>query len=419
MSDTKEILVYADWIGLDGPCFMGKLSVDLSRGEEVYRFEFSKKWLESGRLVELDPDLSLFPGPLYRRDGSRKNFGVFLDSAPDRWGSVLMQRREAIMARREERTPKKLYPSDYLLGVFDQTRMGALRFKLSENGPFLDNQADMSTPPWTRIRELEAAVSEIESDRDVVSPWVINLLAPGSSLGGARPKANVLDQDGSLWIAKFPSQNDKFDVGAWEYVTYELARQCGIVMAESKAQAFSGKNHTFLTRRFDRITGKGRLHFASAMTLLRHNDGDDFRSGGSYLELVRLITTKGENVDADLEQLWRRIVFSILVHNTDDHFRNHGFILGTQGWRLSPAYDINPNPDGTGLCLNINTIDNSLDLILALEVATYFRLNYEKANSIISEIKKGVSRWRDIIRTKGIHISAAEQDRMSHAFEAR
>lgn len=240
------------------------------------------------------------------------------------------------------------------------------------------------------------------------------LIAPGSSLGGARPKASVMDAAHSLWIAKFPSKNDDKDVAAWEMVTNQLAKAAGINIAEGKLQQFNNKYHTYLTKRFDRTAKGERIHFASAMTLLGHIDGDD-ASGASYLELLEFISRYGADVEKDLEELWRRIVFSICVKNTDDHLRNHGFLLTHKGWVLSPAYDINPNEYGKGLSLNITETDNSLDLDLAVEVADYFRLSAAKVKDIILQVSNAVKGWKKLAEKE--KISTAEQERMSVAFK--
>jgi serine/threonine-protein kinase HipA len=241
------------------------------------------------------------------------------------------------------------------------------------------------------------------------------LIAPGASLGGARPKAGIVDNDGGLWIAKFPSQKDQGDIGGWEIVTYELAILAGINMAESKAQKFSSDYYTFLTKRFDRDNDGQRVHFASAMTMLGYADGQDHTDGASYLELVEFIQNKGANVDRDLEQLWRRIVFSICVTNTDDHLRNHGFLLSNAGWVLSPAYDINPVETGSGLKLNISDEDNSLDLNLAMEVCEFFRLSEKRAAEIIQEVLNAISAWQEVATKYGI--SRAEQELKAMAFK--
>ena len=307
--------------------------------------------------------------------------------------------------------------SDYLLGVFDRYRMGGLRFKLAGDGPFLDNNDAIAAPPMTSLRTLEEASLQLENEGAVDSPqfagWLNLLMSPGSSLGGARPKASVVDPNGELWIAKFPSRKDDRDMGAWEMVVNELAVKSGLNIAEGKARRFTQDHHTFLTKRFDR-RGEGRIHFASAMTLLGYNDGADAMAGVSYLHLAEFIMRHGATPDADLEELWRRIVFNICVSNTDDHLRNHGFLLAPKGWILSPAFDINPIPSSTGLSLNISEHSNALDLDLACEVAEKFRVNEKKGEAIISKITKAVSHWRDI--AAGIGISRGEMERMGMCF---
>jgi serine/threonine-protein kinase HipA len=413
----KKIYVYADWIELEVPTLMGILSVELLRGKEIFSFEYDKNWVKSHNTHILDPDLGLYPGIQYQRD-EKSNFGLFLDSSPDRWGRVLMKRREAILSKLENRPINTLYESDFLLGVYDLHRMGALRFKLDPNGDFLDNNKTYSAPPWTSIRELEHASLELEKNIGQDNPdllkWLNLLMAPGSSLGGARPKASVQDTDGSLWIAKFPSNNDEMDIGAWEMVVNELAQQAGITMAEAIAKRYNSKQHTYLTKRFDRTAGGKRIHFSSAMTLLGYTDGAGAEDGVSYLELVEFIIQNGANVKEDLTELFRRIVFSIAVSNTDDHLRNHGFLLTKQGWILSPAYDVNPNPYGTGLKLNISEGDNSLDFDLVLSVAPYFRLTEKEAVDIIGNIKLVASKWEKV--ASKYQISKSERDIMSSAF---
>ncbi len=411
----KEIQVYAHWQDLKKPSLIGVLSVVPAKGKESFSFEYAEAWLKTGFSQMLDPDLQLYSGAYYPRD-NKPNFGVFLDSCPDRWGRVLMQRREAAMAKLENRATKKLLESDFLLGVYDGYRMGALRFKLDNEGPFLNDNKEMAAPPWTSLRELEQASLKFEED-NTADPeylkWVAMLIAPGSSLGGARPKASVMDVHDNLWIAKFPSRNDDKDVAAWEMVTNQMAKAAGIDVAEGKLLKFKNKNHTYLTKRFDRINSGERVHFASAMTLLGHIDGED-ASDASYLELMEFISRHGAAVEKDLEELWRRIVFSICVKNTDDHLRNHGFLLTDKGWLLSPAFDINPNEYGKGLSLNITDADNSLDLSLAMEIAGYFRVSTEKAVQLVKEISSVIKDWRKLAHK--YKISTAEQERMSTAF---
>lgn len=414
----RKIVVYADWKGLNGPVLMGFLYAELLRGKEIFSFEYDSTWLQSKQALLLDPELQLYPGIQYLKDDKKYNFGIFLDSSPDRWGRILMRRREAALARVEERSQHNLFETDYLLGVHDEHRMGGLRFKLDSEGVFLNDNTEMASPPWTSIRELEQISLRLEDDDVIDDPdylkWLNMLIAPGSSLGGARPKASVVDENGHLWIAKFPSKNDADDVGAWEIVTYELAIMSGVNMAKAMAKKFSTPKHTFLTKRFDRTENGERIHFASAMTMLGRIDGEDYTDGVSYLDLVEFLVKHGCNVQKDLEELWRRIVFSICVSNTDDHLRNHGFILTPKGWKLSPAYDINPVATGTGLKLNISEDDNELDLNLALSVCQYFRIENNRAIAIIEEVKSAVRNWREI--AKKYNISKSEQELMSRAF---
>ncbi|MEQ8807692.1 MAG: HipA domain-containing protein [Imperialibacter sp.] len=413
----REIFVFADWQEVNGPILMGMLTSEMLRGKEIFSFEYDKTWLSSGFVQTLDPDLQLYPGPQYLNDDDKFNFGLFLDSSPDRWGRVLMQRREAAEARWQERKPIKLFETDYLLGVYDGHRMGALRFKVEPDGPFLNSDERQASPPWTSIRELEQISLRLEEEGAIDHPdyrqWLNMLVNPGSSLGGARPKASVLDADSNLWIAKFPSKNDEGDMGAWEMVTYELAVAAGVHMAACQARKFTSDYHTFITKRFDRTNDGRRLHFTSAMTQLGYTDGTDAASGVSYLELVDFLMSNGANVEEDLPQLWRRIDFSICVSNTDDHLRNHGFLLSNDGWHLSPAYDINPNESGTGLKLNISEYDNALELGLAMEVHTYFRLDEARALEIIEQVKSVVGKWREVATKYGISKSSQELKAMA------
>ena len=418
-NQQKRILVYASWTDISSPALMGTLIVSITRGKEIFSFEYYNKWLESGFAQVLDPDLGLYSGPQYIRD-DKANFGLFLDSSPDRWGRLLMKRREAAHARNEGRENKTLFESDYLLGVFDGHRMGALRFKTDSNCEFLDDNKRNASPPWASLRDLEYASLQLEKDDISEDPeyftWLNMLIVPGSSLGGARPKSSVVDPSNELWIAKFPSSTDQINVGAWEMVTHQLALEAGLNVAESRIQKFSSRHHTFLTKRFDRNSNGGRIHFASALTMLGYKDGISHTEGASYLELAEFLIQNGAQVNTDLEELWRRIVFYICVSNTDDHLRNHGFILREDGWVLSPAYDINPVDTGLGLSLNISEDDNSLDIDLAFEVAKYFRLNNTRANEIFNQVRDSVRQWRVI--SKGYSISSLEQDHMSRAFKA-
>ncbi len=410
----KTIYVFAHWEELEKPVVMGLLKTAQTRGKEIFSFEYDDNWLKSGNVQFLDPDLQFYKGTQYTRN-DKTNFGLFLDSSPDRWGKMLMRRREMLHAKSEKRTARNLTESDYLLGLFDGNRMGALRFKEKVDGPFLNDNKSMATPPWTTLKELEYASLQIEKDNIVKNSkyekWLNMLIDPGSSLGGARPKASVVDSDNHLWIAKFPSRNDEVNKGAWEIIMNEMCKKCNIDVPESAVMKLTSRHHTFLTKRFDRTNKGKRRHFASAMTMLGYTDHQD---GAGYFELAEFLIRNGSNTDKDLEEIWRRIVFNICVKNTDDHLRNHGFILSKSGWILSPAYDINPESQGKGLCLNISENDNSLDLQLALEVAENYRVNKKKANEIINTIKKVVSSWRVYANKYGI--PKGEQELMSNAF---
>jgi serine/threonine-protein kinase HipA len=408
-----SIWVYADWASIDGVQFVGMLTVQRVRGKEIFSFEYDETWMNANQeVLFLDPNLGFYKGKQYLPE-EKNNFGLFLDSAPDRWGRLLMRRREAWQAKQEKREEKTLFESDYLLGVFDGHRLGALRFKLEPEGEFMNNQKKMATPPWTSLRELEHASLQLERDDAIYDPeyakWLGLLIDPGSSLGGARPKASVIDEKGHLWIAKFPSAGDEKNAGAWEMVLHDLAHACGIKVSEARLQKFSGKHHTFLSKRFDRTAKHQRLHFSSAMTLLGFRDGADYVDGVGYLDLAGFIIQYSPAAREDLEQLWRRMVFHILVSNTDDHLRNHGFILTTQGWRLSPAYDMNPNEMGNGLTLNISESSNEQDISLAMETANLYQLNKVKAEGILNEMQQQISNWRTIAQKYGIGKAEIEQ----------
>ena len=410
----RSVYVFADWDGLPEGMLMGQLHSELLRGKEVFSFEYAADWLSTNFAQMLDPDLAFSKGLQYL-SVDKSNFGVFLDSSPDRWGRVLLRRRDAALARLEKRAPNNLTELDFLLGVFDGNRMGGLRFKQTMDGPFLDDNKQYAVPAWTSLRELAQISLRLEHEEVQTDPeylhWLNLLVAPGSSLGGARPKASVADEKGHLWIAKFPSGLDTFDVGGWEMVTYRLAKKAGILMADSKAEIYSKGQHTFLSKRFDRTSLGKRKHFASAMTLLGYSDGQD---GASYLELADFIIMQGANVLADLSQLYRRIAFSIAVSNVDDHLRNHGFLWDKLGWVLSPAYDINPVETGSGLHLNISDVDNALDWNLLRETASFFRMDTVIAENIINEVKLAVQGWEK--EAKSIGIFTFERDLKAKAF---
>ncbi len=408
-----DIYVYAHWQGMPESKMIGILAAHYAKGKKAFSFEYEKDWIKSEQQLLLDPDIQFYSGPQYPT--TKENFGVFLDSMPDTWGRTLMKRRAAQEAKEKNEKAPTLYEIDFLLGVYDESRMGALRFKLHPEDAFLDDNEYSPTPPWSSVRELQEAAKNFENDSDneETKKWLAVLMAPGSSLGGARPKANILDEHGNLWIAKFPSKNDSIDKGAWEFLVYQLAINCGIDMAPSRIEKIAGNYHTFFTQRFDRAEGE-RIHFSSAMTMTGNNEDTIRDNPASYLDLAEFIQNYGANIDENLEQLWRRIVFHIAVSNTDDHLRNHGFILTPKGWVLSPAYDVNPSIDKDGLALNIDMDNNALDLDLVKSVGEYFRLNNEQMDSIIKEVLDAVSQWKKIANKLGI--SRAEQELMASAF---
>jgi serine/threonine-protein kinase HipA len=396
---------------------MGELHCQQSGAGEIFSFEYDKHWLVRPEVFAFDPDLALSAGHQYPAP-DRTNFGIFLDSSPDRWGRVLMQRRENSRARLEKRRARTLTEWDFLLGVHDETRLGALRFRVPPDGPFIDSDDQFAAPPIASLRELQAASLQFEEhmneeEHPEYEKWLTQLFAPGTSLGGARPKASVRDETGVLCIAKFPSSQDTRDVGAWELVAHRLASKAGIVVPDARSLRLQGDpNTTFLVKRFDRNAQGGRLAFVSAMTLTQHKDGD---AGASYLELVDLLQSRGSNRDADCEQLFRRVVFNIMIHNTDDHLRNHGFFIGVLGVRLSPAYDMNPSVDRTELSLAINEVDTECDLSIAMDAHKDYGLSAQRAEDVRREVKMAAATWRE--EANRLHISKAEQDGMAAAFE--
>lgn len=414
MAVKTEIYVYAHWKGLPEPKIIGILSAQQAKGKKAFSFEYDRDWLKSGQKFLLDPDIQLYGGPQY--PNKKENFGIFLDSMPDTWGRTLMKRRAAQEAKERGEKAPTLYDIDFLLGVYDESRMGALRFKTDPNGAFLDSNKTSSTPPWSSIRELQNAAANFENDDDdtnAVRKWLSVLMAPGSSLGGARPKANILDTDKSLWIAKFPSKTDTTDKGAWEFLAYQLALKAGVEMTPCRIEKIMGNYHTFFTKRFDRENGE-RIHFASAMTMTANTEDSIRDAAASYLDIAEFISNYGANIEANLHQLWRRIIFNIAISNTDDNLRNHGFILTKDGWILSPAYDLNPSIDKDGLALNINTDSNALNFDLARSVGEYFRLNRAQMENIIQEVLRATLNWKTI--AKEIGISRSEQELMEKAF---
>lgn len=413
--NQKTIFVYDDF-STDQPVLMGSLYVNVIKGGESYSFEYDKGWLKkTGLTLTLDPELMPYSGRQYPT--GKNIFGLFADASPDRWGRVLMNKRERILAEKEGRKPSKLYDSDYLLGVYDETRMGGIRFKVNPEGPFLSDDKETAAPPWATLRTLEESSRNFENDETgLTEKWLNQLIKPGSSLGGARPKATVVDTKNQLWIAKFPSKNDENDTGAWEIVAHDLAALCGLNVPEAKLEKFSPLGSTFLIKRFDRL-GSKRVHFASAMTLLVKKDGASAADGSSYLDIAAFIKSYGAQPKKDLIELWKRIVFNMAVTNTDDHLRNHAFILTDKGWILSPLYDVNPVPYGDELSLNVDEDDNSISIDLAVQTAVKFGISKSDAEAVAEDILQIVrDNWE---RTAaGYALTRRQIEEMRPAFNA-
>lgn len=411
----KTIFVYDDFSTYQ-PVLMGSLYVNVIKGGESYSFEYDKGWLKkTGITLTLNPELMPYSGRQYPT--GKNIFGLFADASPDRWGRVLMNKRERILAEKESRKPSKLYDSDYLLGVYDETRMGGIRFKVNPEGPFLSDDKETAVPPWATLRTLEEASRNFENDETgLTEKWLNQLIKPGSSLGGARPKATVVDTKNQLWIAKFPSKNDENDTGAWEIVAHDLAALCGLNVPEAKLEKFSPLGSTFLIKRFDRL-GSKRVHFASAMTLLVKKDGASAADGSSYLDIAAFIKSYGAQPKKDLIELWKRIVFNMAVTNTDDHLRNHAFILTDKGWILSPLYDVNPVPYGDELSLNVDEDDNSISIDLAVQTAVKFGISKSDAEAVAEDILQIVrDNWE---RTAaGYALTRRQIEEMRPAFNA-
>ena len=393
----KRIEVFIS--GRDGDRRLGTLEYDELRGKEVSSFELDEDFVLSPSVSFLGPDIGLFRGKQYPTLSF--GFGLFQDAAPDSWGRNIIRRREKRGNLRE---------SDYLLGVFDLTRVGSLRFKVEGSDAFVNSDGENPAPPWTTLRTLEDSSRRFEEDDTDESALAV-LLRPGTSLGGARPKASVTAPDGSLWIAKFPSKHDTENAGAWEMVAHDLAEICNLNVSEAQALSLTKEGTTFLVKRFDRI-GKARIHMASAMTMLGKTDSD---KDASYLDIADWLTAHSANASADLKELWCRIVFNIAISNTDDHLRNHGFLLHKDGWHLSPLFDVNPNPYGNNLSLGISEEDSTLDMSLALDMAEFYQIKQVDAKRIIDNTKSIVAdNWHVLAKKYGLSRTAIE--RMSPAF---
>ncbi len=393
-----SLQVYADWLGLDGPRLVGTLSRDALRGGETYGFRFNDAWLPEHGGIRLSADLQNFSGWQYSPPGSGI-FGCFADALPDRWGRTLLQRRELLLAKQEGRPRRHLTSFDYLLGIDDGSRMGGFRFALEEGGAFINTSGRFRIPPLSDIRLLEQAslqVEKHETSQEVSEiRWLDQLVHPGSSLGGARPKANVRGEDKTLYIAKFPSRNDAYDVARYEHEAHELACSLGICCAQTRLLKTEGRHHTLLSRRFDRVP-EGRVHFASALSLLGLQDGSNATTGHGYLDIVDFILEGCTRVEDNLKELYRRVAFNIGIGNTDDHFRNHGFLLEPQGWTLSPAYDMNPT-SGSHLSLLIDGYSSERDFDTLLKAHGDYLLGRQEAEAIVRSVEQATKgRFKNI-----------------------
>ena len=405
----KHALVYVDLNGASH--LVGQLWARMRKGRESATFEYDKAWLAHADRFALEPALKLGPGPFHTAS-DKPLFGAIGDSAPDRWGRVLMRRAERRRAEHAGETPRTLWEIDYLLMVDDEARQGALRFADRDGGPFLAEHGAMTIPPLIELPRLLSAADHVADDSDSDEDLRL-LLAPGSSLGGARPKASVRDRDGHLAVAKFPHKGDEIPTVRWEALALTLAAKAGIPVPAWRLEDVVGKP-VLLLRRFDR-EGAVRVPFLSAMSMLGANDNET----RSYLEFVDALRQYGAAPKEDMRALWRRIVLSILISNTDDHLRNHGFLYaGPDGWRLAPAYDLNPVPTDIKprvLTTAIDLEDGTASFERAMEVADYFELDVKTARGIAAEVGRSVAAWR--YEASSLGLSESEIDRMASAFE--
>lgn len=415
----KKLYVYADFDWFNDIELIGELGYESLRGSDSYSFKFADSWIKKYNSIQLSNDLNNYPGIQYTQP-NKDIFGCFADALPDRWGKTLLLRREQILAQEDNRPIKRLSSFDFLVGIDDFSRMGAFRFKETLDGEFINTTNSLRIPPLTDLRELIAASREIEKSENANNlpekKWITQLVQPGSSLGGARPKANVIDTDKNVYVAKFPSLKDDYDAGLWEHFCHLLAKNAGINTADTKVLAVNEKHHTLLSKRFDRTAEGKRIHFASAMTLLGLNDGDNATTGHGYLDIVDFILSSCTDVDANLCELFRRVAFNICIGNTDDHFRNHGFLLTAKGWTLSPAYDMNPTLNSHQSLL-INSKTNVSDLSVLVNSCDEYMLTAQVAKNIINEVVEAIKDWR-IIANK-IGISKREISLFENVFEGR
>ena len=415
----EKLYVYADFDWLKDPELVGQISYEFVRGAQSFSFKFDDKWLVNHSNLSLSADLNNYPRMQYNIN-NKGLFGCFTDVLPERWGRTLLKRKEQIVAQEENRQVRTLSDFDYLVGVDDFSRLGAFRFKKDKEGAFINTDSNLRVPPVENLSELAFACNEIEkTEANHLLPdkkWLMQLIKPGSSLGGARPKATVVDDSNTLYVAKFPSRNDDYDVALWEHFCHLLAQKAGINSALTKTVSLGGNYHTLLSRRFDRNTLGKRIHFASAMSLLGLSDGDNAQTGHGYLDIVDFIVQECADVENNLKELYRRVAFNICVGNSDDHFRNHGFLLTPKGWILSPAYDMNPTVDECQSLL-ISRDDNKADLNILLKAAKDYMLSHDGALKIISSVIDVIKGWK--ITALKLGLGKRDMDLFGKVFEER
>lgn len=413
----RTLFIYADFDWLDKPLLIGELGYESLRGSDSYSFKYDNDWLRQYGSLFLSADINNYPGQQYTQP-DRDIFGCFNDALPDRWGRLLLNRREQILATEDKRPIRKLSSFDYLISIDDFSRMGGFRFKETPDGEFINCDNHLRIPPLTDIRALVAASMEIEKSEELrllpEMKWLIQLVHPGTSLGGVRPKAGIVNDIGQLCVAKFPSRNDDYDVGLWEHLSHLLAKEAGVMVAETSVVETGEKYHVMISRRFDRTDDGRRKHFASALTLLGLTDGCGAKTGDGYLDIVDFILQNCCDVEENLRQLYRRVAFNIAIGNSDDHFRNHGFLLTPRGWTLSPAYDMNPTLNEYQALL-INSTTNQADLGILLDSSEEYMIGKEEAKRIINEVKAGVKQWKSIAIRLGI--AKREIDVLEQAFQ--
>lgn len=403
-----RLYVYADFDWLEKPLLVGELGCESIRGTQSYSFKYSPEWLNQNAGIILSEDIRNYTGMQYTHPG-KEIFGCFSDSLPDRWGRTLMIRREQTLAKEEGRPVRNLSSFDMIMGIEDESRMGGFRYSKTPYGDFINVTDRLSVPPIVSLRELIAASHALEEAEEkgelVDEKWIRQLHSPGTSLGGARPKANVIDEDGFMKVAKFPSRNDSGDVELWEHIAYVLARKAGISVPDTRVVKVGSQYHTLLSKRYDRTDDGRRIHYASALTMLGLQDGAGADEGYGYLDIVDFIIRGCTDVENNLRELYRRVAFNICIGNSDDHFRNHGFLLTARGWTLSPAFDMNPTLNAhQGIMISRYTNESDLDALLKAS-EDYF-IPRDEAAAIISSVKSALKDWQKVAKILG----ASERD---------